>query len=275
MKLDVSSIICCLQGGMGNQMFQYAMAKQVSINLNVPLYLNINRFKVCNLRQYSLCLWNGVNEQIVSDEPNIIKEIGMPFNQNILNSIKPGSSIVGYWQTEEYFKDVRPLLKNIFFPKQELSDKGKRTLDLIHKAGDRSVFLTVRRTDYLKNNFHGVLSAEYYDKALSYISNYIENPVIFIFSDEPEWCEKNMKLKYESHVAGNYNMTTKNHLGREDEELYLMMNCKHSILANSSYSWWGAWLGEKNSSIKIAPSTWFISKKEDPSDIVPSRWIKI
>jgi hypothetical protein len=83
-----------------------------------------------------------------------------------------------------------------------------------------------------------------------------------------------MELPCEFYVSGNYDRTTKTHLGREDEELYLMMNCKHAILANSSYSWWGAWLN-RDPGIRIAPSIWFNSSKEDPRDIIPEEWIKI
>lgn len=269
-----NAIVCCLQGGMGNQMFQYAMAKQIALKLNVPLYLNINRFNLCNMRQYSLGLWEGVKEEITTEEQNRIIENGLPFNERLANSVKPGNTLIGYWQTERYFKGIKPLLQEIFVPKKELTEKGKDTLAKIKEAGDRSVFLTIRRTDYVTNDFHGVLSRKYYDNALSIIAREVKDPVVFIFSDEPEWCEEHMQLGYESYVAGNYDMTTKTHLGREDEELHLMINCKHAVLANSSYSWWGAWLNP-NPGIRVAPVKWFNSEKEDPRDIVPEGWIRL
>lgn len=268
-----NAIVCCLQGGMGNQMFQYAMVKQISLNLGVPFYLNINRFNLCNMRQYSLGLWRGVTEEITSEEPNRVIENGMPFNQRIVDSVKPGNSLIGYWQTEKYFKGIKQDLQKIFVPKKDLTSKGEATLTKIKEAGDRSVFLTIRRTDYVTNEFHGVLSRQYYDNALKIIAKDVKDPIIFIFSDEPQWCEENMDLGYESYVAGNFDMTTKTHLGREDEELFLMINCKHAILANSSYSWWGAWLNP-DPGIRIAPVKWFNSEKEDPRDIVPEGWIR-
>ena len=266
-------IICCLQGGMGNQMFQYAMAKSISMKLNVPLFLNIHRFDSCNMRQYSLGLWEGVTEPIIPNEYNRIFEQGMPYNEHLLRKVKEGTTLVGYWQTEKYFLDIKKTLQKTFVPKQRMTDVGLKTLSKIKAAGNRSVFLTVRRTDYVNSDFHNVLSKDYYDKAISIIAKKVD-PIIFIFSDEPEWCKENMNLGYETIIGGNYDMTTKTHLGREDEELYLMMHCKHAILANSSYSWWGAWLND-NPGIRIAPKKWFETGKEDSRDIVPSDWIRI
>ena len=174
---------------------------------------------------------------------------------------------------EKYFKNIRNILCDTFIPRQPLTAIGTQTEKQILDAGKRSVFLTIRRTDYVSNGFHGVLSMDYYDKALKIIASQVENPIIFVFSDEPEWCKENIKLPYEMIVAGNYDMTTKNHLGREDEELWLMKLCKHAIMANSSYSWWGAWLNDTG--IITAPKQWFLSTEKDPRDIVPERWIKI
>jgi len=269
-----NSITCCLQGGMGNQMFQYATAKALSIKLELPLLLNITRFDYCGMREYSLGLWKGVNETITNLETHRIKEIGLAYNSGLISKIGKGNSMIGYWQTESYFREIKEILQEIFVPKQELTERGKKTLERIKEAGDRSVFLTIRRTDYVTSDFHGVLSKEYYDKAISLIAEKVENPVIFIFSDEPQWCEDNFKLEYETVVSGNFDMTVKNHLGREDEELFLMYNCKHAILANSSYSWWGAWLC-KDPGIRIAPQKWFISDQGDSKDIVPINWIRL
>ena len=269
-----NSIICFLQGGMGNQMFQYALGKNLSLKYDVPLKLNISRFDLCGMRQYSLGLWSGVNEPIVNEKSIVIKENGIPYDESTFNSIVPGTSFVGYWQSEKYFFNIKKELQDIFLPKKELTERGSSTLKKILEAGDKSVFLTVRRSDYVNSNFHNVLSKDYYDKALSIVEQDVKDPVIFIFSDEPEWCKTNMKLPYKTIVSGNYDITTKTHLGREDEELFLMMNCKHAILANSSYSWWGAWLN-KNPGIRVAPLKWFENDNGGSRDIVSSDWIRI
>jgi len=266
-------MICCLQGGMGNQMFQYAMAKAASLRLNADLRLNLKRFENDRMRQYTLGLWKIVTNGICNDEPNRIVEDGLPYNESLLKRIHADSSLIGYWQTERYFKDIKHILKEEFTPRQNLTSGGFATEKMILDSGNRSVFLTVRRTDYVSSNFHGVLSMEYYNKALDIIASQVPNPIIFVFSDEPEWCKINLKFSYQTIIAGNYDITTGNHLGREDEELWLMRNCKHAVMANSSYSWWGAWLNDTG--IVVAPQRWFLSNEKDSSDIIPERWIKI
>lgn len=268
-------MIACLQGGMGNQMFQYAMAKSAARRLGATLWLNTKRFRKDDPtgRIYSLSLWKGITASIRSDEYSPIHELGMPYNQEIVDLIKPESSLIGYWQTEKYFSDIADILREEFVPKQERTHYSLKIEELIKAAGDRSVFLTVRRTDYLTSDYHGVLSMDYYMRALNTIAEKVD-PVVFVFSDEPEWCKINFKIPYPMIVAGNYKQTDKFHLGREDEELTLMKHCKHAVLANSSYSWWGAWLNP-NSGIVIAPKQWFLSSNEDPKDIIPDRWLKI
>lgn len=268
-------MICCLQGGMGNQMFQYAMAKAQAIRLGCSLYLNINRFAHCSLgRMYSLGLWKGVGEAITTEEPNLVREEGLPYNQSIVNKIHSSSSLVGYWQTEKYFKEIYGLLTNIFLPKQPLTSHGILIRNKIESVGCRSTFLTIRRSDYLSSDFHGVLSKDYYLRALEELRKSGVDPFVFVFSDDPGWCQAELKLPCEMMVAGNFDQTKKGHLGREDEELFLMRMCHNAILANSSYSWWGAWLNPYPG-ITIAPKTWFLSKEEDPRDIVPNQWIRL
>jgi hypothetical protein len=139
------------------------------------------------------------------------------------------------------------------------------------------VFVTVRRTDYVGNPHHVVLPMDYYRQAAALIATKVSDPEFFVFSDEPEWCEANFKLPYRTTIAGNFDRTIEQHLGREDAELYLMRLCGHAIMANSSYSWWGGWLGaDITGGIVIAPKTWVgPAFKEDPRDIVPGRWIRL
>lgn len=266
-------MICTLQGGMGNQMFQYAMARAEAIKHGCDFKLNIERLKNDSMRQYSLGLWKGVNKEFTTLEQNRIIEQDLPYNPMLLRLVNKDSTFVGYWQTEKYFSEIRSILQEEFVPREELTQRGKETEKLILDAGDRSVFLTIRRTDYVTSNFHGVLSMDYYNKALSIVAEKIKDPIIFVFSDDPEWCKENLKFPYETIIAGNFDMTTPTHLGREDEELWLMRLCKNAIMANSSYSWWGAWLNDTG--IIIAPEKWFLSSAKSWRDIIPDRWIKI
>jgi len=266
-------MICSLQGRIGNQMFQYAMARAGAIRLNCDLKLNINRLKNNSLSSFNLCLWKGVNLPIVDIEPNPIYEGDLFYNPAIVAYLNCNSSLIGYWQTEKYFKTIKGILQEEFVPREPLTERGLETERLIREAGDRSVFLTVRRTDYVTSDFHGLLSMDYYNQALSIMASKVPNPVIFVFSDEPEWCKENLHFPYETIIAGNYNISTPDKMGREDEELWLMSQCKNAIMANSSYSWWGAWLNDTG--VVIGPQRWLLSDKKNTCDIMPDRWIKI
>jgi hypothetical protein len=270
-------IVAYLQGGMGNTMFQYATGLAAAIRLGTDLALNTLSFVHDPMRQYSLGLWEGVTAPLTEElHGEIIREEGLPYNPRLVSKISKNCSLIGYFQTERYFKEIRGLLQNVFTPKQVMTDRDKDLERQINAAGDKSVFLTVRRTDYTKSDFHGVLSFEYYQQAINIIAEKVA-PHIFVFSDEPEWCKYNLKLPYPTTIAGNYDRTTSDHLGREDSELWLMRCCKHAIMANSSYSWWGAWLGAdiKGGTI-VAPKRWFLNApNEDARDIVPDRWIAI
>lgn len=267
-------MICCLQGGMGNQMFQYAMAKAASLRLGCALQLNVSRFTNCNLgRMYSLGLWKGVTETITTGEHNPLREDGLPYNPYIVARITSGSTLIGYWQTDKYFSDMAVNLRSIFVPRQAMTPHGVLIRNKIQEVGNRSTFLTVRRSDYLTSNFHGMLGQDYYLNALEEIKKKVD-PFVFVFSDDPHWCQAELNLPCEMMVAGNFDQTSRPHLGREDEELTLMRMCKNAIMANSSYSWWGAWLNP-DPGIVVAPKKWFLSTEEDPKDIVPERWLRV
>jgi hypothetical protein len=119
---------------------------------------------------------------------------------------------------------------------------------------------------------------DYYREAAALVAARVPDPVFFVFSDDPEWCEVNFKLPYHTIAPRNLDRTVGRHLGRDDADLYLMRLCTHAIIANSSYSWWGAWLGaDMNGGIVIAPKSWFgpAYNNDDARDIVPARWTRL
>lgn len=273
-------IITKLQGGMGNTMFQFAMGLAQAQRLNTNLLLDASSFQRDSIRQYSLGLWEGIKEPITLGHRPTIRERGMPYNQTLVDSIKDGDVLNGYWQTEKYFFHLKGRLRQIFTPAARLTDYGFETLKEILNLGERSCFVTVRRTDYLNTDYHGVLPQEYYNQAaLEVYKSVGKPPVFFVFSDEPEWCKKNFYLPHgDFKVVGSFNQTSKNHLGREDEDLWLMKYCHNAIMANSSFSWWGAWLNSIDGiepRAVIAPKKWFNNSPEDPRDIVPERWMTL
>lgn len=274
-------VVAYIMGGMGNQMFQYATAYALARRTRQTFSLDTSSFAHDNLREYQLNLWKGILEPSFNRlHGYLIEERGMPYNPILFDRLPAHVTMRGYWQTEKYFYEYQSNLAEIFLPKRALNSREANTLAAIRGEGHKSVFLTVRRTDYItKADFHGgMLPMDYYLKALSIIQEQVSDPHVFVFSDDVEWCEANFKLPCRMTIAGNFDRTVKGHIGREDCELFLMRNCRHAIMANSSYSWWGAWLGEADNADKVivAPNRWFgPAAMEDPKDIVPERWIKI
>ncbi len=285
-------IISKIIGGLGNQFFQYAVARKLAYELNTELYLDITGYKNQeNITQREFHLDKYHSEfKIADSEIFSRKKITKVFKYRLLNffynnqfllkinekdkyfhplNISKNDDIYlnGYWQSEEYFKNIRNIILNEFRLKQELNSKNKKMLNKIKK--NNSVTVHFRRTDYVSdkktNQFHGVCSKNYYKNAVEILNNKIRNPHYFIFSDDINWCKKNVRLDK------NQTFVDINSEGYLDFEL--MKNCKHFIIANSTFSWWGAWLSTNKNKLVIAPQQWF--NKKDEGDTIPRTWIRI
>ena len=268
-------MITMLQGGMSNQQFQYAMGYARAKDLGVELLLDTTLLQNDRMRRYSMGLWSGVKETVIQGSRSTVNERQMPYDEELVKNIKDGDVLRGYWQAEGYFKKYRKDLLEIFRPKQMLTDRGFETLKKIITIGQRSAFITIRRTDYLNSDYHGVLDVAYYLEACRIIANHTPDPHFFIFSDEPEWCKKNFQIPYTSEVVGSYDQTNHGHLGREDMDLWLMSRCRHAVMANSSFSWFGAWMSpyDEEDRVVVGPKRWFLNAPGvDSSGVVPSRW---
>jgi hypothetical protein len=280
-KLAAPSVTSYLTGGCANQIFQYATGLALARRLGVDLKLDVSWYEMAmphqQPRMYSLGLFKGVDARVVrSLLGQVIREEEFSYNPELFENAPRKCSLVGYWQCEKYFFGLRDELRERLLPREPLPAPSIATERAILQAGERSVFVHVRRTDYVGNPNHVVLPMDYYRDATALIAAKVLEPVFFIFSDDPEWCEANFKLPYPTTIVRNLDRTVEHHLGREDAELYLMRLCGHAIIANSSYSWWGAWLGaDIKGGIVIAPKTWVgRASKYDPRDIVPGRWIR-
>jgi hypothetical protein len=280
-KLAAPSVTSHLTGGCANQIFQYATGLALARRLSVDLKLDVSWYETAtpNMpRMYSLGLFKGVEARVVHRLcGQIIREEEFPYNPALFESAPRKCSLVGNWQCEKYFFGLRDELRERLLPGEPLPVRSLAIERAILDAGERSVFAHVRRTDYVANPNHVVLPMEYYREAAALIAAKVTDPVFFIFSDEPEWCEANFKLPYHTTIVRNFDRTVEHRLGREDADLYLMRLCGHAIIANSSYSWWGAWLGaDIKGGMVIAPKSWFgPASKYDPRDIVPGRWIRL
>lgn len=278
-------IVVTLMGGMGNQMFQYAFGRSLSIKYNMPLKIDLSFLKRRDMgpnftyRNYDLDLFNIEEDFNIEIDKKSIVKINEPhyhYSSQLIESIDNFNKnntiflINGYWQSPLYFNEYGTQIREDFTFKNKIEDSDdyiKSMLDEIKSTN--SVLLNVRRTDYLNNNYHGVMGNEYLNKGVELIESKIENPHYFIFSDDIDWCKENI----------NYNnMTIVDHTykgDRFDYYLQLMKNCKHFIIPNSSFAWWAAWLSSNSDKIVITPSQWFTDKKINTSDLIPKNWIKI
>ena len=173
----------------------------------------------------------------------------------------------GYWQTEKYFCNISDIIRKDFSFKESFLCAKREVLDDIKNTN--SVFVHFRRGDYVSdqrtNKFHGVCDMEYYKKSIEYFLRLGNNFKFFIFSDDIDWVKENFKIDNCFFVS--------NKKLRDFEELFLMSKCKHAIIANSSFSWWGAWLNDGKDKIVIAPKKW--NNSDCYNEIVPDRWIKM
>lgn len=284
-------IIARLLGGLGNQMFQYAAAYSVAQKNKTIAAVDNDWFVSKNSTvwhmNYELDCFSISAAQITPNQysiteskPNLLsilqgskeyteyREKSMRYDPEVFNL---GKDVVldGYWQSEKYFKQVRSGILNEFSFTTKLQGKNLETKKLITKSN--SVSLHVRRGDYANhaetNAFHGLMGLDYYRAAIESIAKRIDTAHFFVFSDEPEWCEKNLKIDYpHTFVTGNK---------KGCYDMQLMSLCNHHILANSSFSWWGAWLNTNPKKIVVAPKRWFNNASMDAADLVPEIWERI
>lgn len=288
-----------LMGGLGNQMFQYAVARQLAEAHHTSVVMDLAFFEnpadVDTPRHYELdCFSLEAHFLAPSRRPGepdtsyagtkgklllakhkltgkawrVYREPHHNFDPHVLQ-LPDNSYLVGYWQTEKYFKPIREALLTDFGFKTPASGPNKTLLKEIQSTN--AISLHVRRGDYVSNanasRFHGTKDENYYKKALAAIVPKCKNPIVYVFSDEPEWCKKNLRLGIKTvYVEGN----TKGF-----EDMRLMSNCKHNIIANSSFSWWAAWLNQDSDKIVVAPKVWFNDPSVDTSDVIPKSWKRI
>lgn len=255
-------IITKLQGGLGNQLFQWGYGKSLAEKHKTELFLDVSFYDNQygnTYRNFELFKFPNIKDiNQYTNKQNSIQIID-DFNYKIFDYENNNNYFLnGYWQSEKYFIDIKETIR------KELSI-GNETQEKLNKfiIGD-CISLHIRRTDYITSNgFHPVLTMDYYNLALEKIKDY-DN--ILIFSDDIEWCKKNLSFKNMIFIENNTNI----------EDLWLMSLCKHNIIANSSFSWWGAWLNENQSKIVVAPNDWFGAQTNlNNLDIIPDNWVKI
>lgn len=291
-------IVVQLTGGLGNQLFQYSAAKALSLHHKVPLKLDISSFYRNELpdlevpRNFELNNFPAIKDNIITTEE--LKTIFiLTEKKNILNKLKPAYKkpiyeephfhydknffkskskvlLKGGWQSEKYFGAYKTELKKILQLDKSLIINVIEQGEIIKTQN--SVSIHVRRGDYLRKQiileWHGVMEQEYYKNAFDLLSSKISNIKVYYFTDDPEWVSQNLVPIFSGEIIS---LRTKSHY----EDLYLMSQCKHNIIANSSFSWWGAWLNAHTNNIVIAPNKWFGNGPSDTQDLLPDGWYKI
>jgi hypothetical protein len=248
-------------GGLGNQMFQYAYGRYLSVKFDAELFIDKSFYNNQGtvVREFSLQNFNIKLNNNINHNANYYMLNDSYMHQDIIQ--KSNYYLNGYWQSEKYFIDIKDIIKEDFKPSNETTNKLYLKYPELQKT---CVSLHVRRTDYIgMNGYYVIQENEYYNKAMSIIGDY---DYLFIISDDIEWCKSNLKYNNCIYVDGNTDI----------EDMYLMSLCKHNIIANSSFSWWGAWLNNNPEKKVIAPIKWFGEHVNiNSSEIIPNDWIKI
>ena len=297
-------LIVRLKGGLGNQMFQYAFAKRLSIELDKMLTIdNVTGFKTdFYKREYDLHKFGIQNNFIYNNSIKILSKMVTDrkvgnilryYVNNILKNIyilkeedgyigqfKDLSDysllyIDGYWQNYEFFMPFNNRISKDFSVKSSFLEQHKEIVYKILKSN--SVSIHVRRlhgvsTDGYINkfgrNFHGTIPYGYYKEAINIINNRIGDLHLFFFSDDIDWVKENMKFHCKTEYISGY---------QDYEELWLMSLCKYNVVANSSFSWWGAWLNSYQNKMVIAPKKWYNNRIMNlkTNNLIPDNWVRL
>jgi hypothetical protein len=302
-------ITVSLIGGLGNQMFQYAAGKALAERHGVPLALDISGFRNYVLRPFLLdrllvpeavtsvqeepppkpelnftrAKWKGRIDRLLGKaglpklaaSPNEYREPHFHYDP-AFEALGPRISLFGYFQSERYFSSIAESLRDWFSPREPLGTPTKAALKQI-ETSRLPVSVHVRRGDYLKPGtaeVHGILGEQYYRRAISRIESSLGGEVdFFIFSDDCVAAEQVLDFLPKPrlvHVRGDPE--------RPWEDMALMSRCRHHVIANSSFSWWGAWLNRSPDKIVMAPRAWFTPtelKKLNTADLYPPGWILV
>ena len=272
-------MIVQLMGGMGNQMFGAAFGISMAVKWDEEVFFTRIQVDGNIHGGYSLDCFNVDLKFVPRIQQPVYNEPSLRFDSMAVNAA-PGSSFVGYWQSEKYFDEST--IRSCFYFLHHFSRDASYLGDQISQWP--YAFLHVRRGDYLKEphkSFHGNLGLDYYSEGAERIIRENPDTKFLVFSDDPDWCEQ-IFLSGASGISDSLKYVDNRMRFRiirnttPVEDMWLMSLCRYAVIANSSFSWWGAWLGDtQKDRIVIAPKQWFRDPNMDSSDIVPDRWIKI
>ena len=259
-------------GRLANQMFQYASLKGIARNIGTDIIIPFwpdemddgmgNMLRSELFDSFDLEVQRGL---LNNGHAPVVNERFFHFDEELFRLCPDHVNLQGYFQTEKYFKHIEDELRKDFTFNSEILEPCKEMVESV----DNPIALHVRRTDYVRNQAnHNLLSLEYYQAALEQFNS---DRNVIVFSDEPAWCMEQEIFSDDRFII------SENDDNRID--LCLMSLCNDFIIANSSFSWWGAWLSSNKNKKVIAPAQWFgktgYTKDHDTKDLIPDDWIKI
>lgn len=288
-------IISRLNGGLGNQMFQYAAGRALALRTGSELKLDLSVYQRTTNRCFALVpfpiravaaspreidrLTRGPRVPWVlrrllgrgrHSASTHVREPSLRFHPEILD-LPDGVYLDGYWQSEHYFLDATNAIRDELQPPEPETARQREVAAAID--AERSISLHVRRGDYVSSRVArevlGTCDPSYYRRAIETIAERVDSAHAFVFGDEPAWAREHLDLPIP--------MTVVDHNGADDAhcDLALMARCRHHVIANSSFSWWGAWLSPNPEKIVIAPRRWFAREDLSADDLVPERWLRL
>lgn len=285
-------IATTLAGGLGNQMFMYAMVRATALRCNTDFAFNtkmgfkkdytfkrtlalslfpeiqLNISKISTFDYYGGRLIQSISNRIGYNLlcPKIrilVEEEPQHFQEELLHLSGTDYFLKGYWQCESYFKDIRDILQKEFCIDENLKSSCEQEMSTIKDCENRSVMVGIRLFEEC-NSPHEKLTEDYFIKAMEIISGKISNPIFFVFTQNKEWAINHLPSSFDIRI-----ITPKNGNKGAIQDLYLMTQCKHHIISNSSFNWWGAWLAEDCNQIVISPTNF--ESKDSPC----KKWIKL
>lgn len=294
-------IIISLFGGLGNQMFQYATGKAIAKELGQELKLDISHLidrtqrenftfrdfeldvfnisekiaTIQEVRDYIPDLWNSSKlTKFLYRFIRLIKGTKFYFEkqkfiyEDRIKGVQNNTYLYGYFQTERYFEDYFSEILDSF---QLRVIPDELNTELIKKMqSENSVSVHIRRGDYQNSPFNLLEIDDYYSLAIEKIIKSVENPKFYFFTNDYEWIEQNFSEFYIDKTIVKHNQGANSYL-----DMILMSNCKHNICANSSFSWWGAWLNQNKNKIVITPTKWFKNNTPAQFELIPNQWLKV
>ena len=296
-------IIVKLMGGLGNQMFQYAFGKFLSVKHKTDLQLDLSYLldrtprENFVFRDYDLDIF-PIKSQFMSEsklnnllvnrqKDNIVNRLKGVFNKHLeyvfesqfeFNNkyldIANHSYLEGYWQSPKYFESISEIIRKDFLLNPDLTDKQ---VDMYKNIiNSNSVCVNFRRADFVTIKTaietHGVIPQIYYEKALDLLKKKNKDLHVYVFSDEIDWCKKHVKFDYPTtfvdHELSGFKFSV---------YLFLMSKCKHYVIPNSTFAWWAAWMNNNPDKIVIAPKQWFATEEMNKQtiDLIPESWIRL